>query len=413
MNIRWASLARAAGAVALSAFLAGACRTAEPMPWRQPRTAAEQKAYNRAVFDQVWTLLDQRHFESASRRAAWRSVRARHLPLALQAPDTAGLYYQVLAPMLNAAGESHVGASPPVDYKQTWSPVQASVAAGRPRIFIAPRNFSDGDALRDIGVSLAKGEVIDLIKGGAAERAGVEIGWRIDQIMPGARRYERRYWFRQESGEFRSLTLDHSRPPPPRMPYERRFLPSGALVLRFDAFQKAQIDWVLSQLKNAPPEGVILDLRNNSGGAVAENERLLGSLLPACSLIGVHIVNDRRTMLFTQPGAETYAGPLVLLISPRSASAAEVAASALRHHGRAVLIGRVSAGEALTSRAFRLPDGGSLQVPVYDLYDPAGRRIEGAGVEPDVYAAPTLALIQAGRDPVLEAADAALISGRR
>lgn len=413
MIIGWASLARALGAVVLSAFLAVAWRTAEPMPWRQPRTAAEQKAYNRAVFDQVWTLLDQRHFERDSRRIAWRSARACHLPRALQAPDTAGLYYQVLAPMLNAVGESHVGASPPVGYGLTWRQLQASGSAARPRIFIAPRNFSDGDRLRDIGVSLAKGEVIDLIKGGAAERAGVEIGWRVDQIMPGASRYERRYWFRQASGELRSLTLEHRRPPPPRMPYERRFLSSGALVLRFDAFQKAQIDWVLSQLKNAPPEGVILDLRTNGGGAVTENERLLGALLPARSLIGSRIVNGRRTMLFTQRGAEAYSGPLVVLISPRSASAAEVAASALRHHGRAVLVGRGSAGAALTSRAFRLPDGGSLQVPVYDLYDPAGRRIEGAGVEPDVHAAPTLALIQAGRDPVLEAADAALASARR
>lgn len=405
---------RAVGAVALAAFLALAGRTAEPAPWRQPRTPAEQKAYNRAVFDQVWILLDQRHFESASRRTAWRSVLERHRPLALEAPDTMGLYYEVLAPMLNALGESHVGASPPAGRERiTWQG-GTSGSIQTPRIFIAPKNLSDGEALHGVGVSLAKGEVIDLIKGGAAERAGVEIGWRVDLITPSTRRSERRYHFRTASGEFRTLILDHSRPPPPRMPYEGRRLPSGALLLRFDAFEKSQIDWVLAELKNAPPEGVILDLRKNGGGQVVEEERLLGALLPDRSRIGTRIANGRGTILFTRSGLDAaYNGPLALLISPRSASAAEVTASALRHHGRAVLVGRGSAGAVLTSLYFRLPDGGRLQVPVYDLYDPAGRRIEGAGVEPDVHAAPTLALIRAGRDPVLEAADAALAARRR
>ena len=405
-------VARTAGAVALAFALAVVGRLSEPRPLGEPRTAAERATLNLIVFDQVWTALDQRHFDGVSRREAWRAVMKRYRPLARQAPDTAGLYYQVLTPMLNELGHSHVGVTAPRSRKWRWR----ALPKGQPRqprvFFMATAKEVNGDVLHAAGILLSRDEVVDLIRGGAAEQAGVEPGWRVRMIMPTSATKELRYTFLTPAG-VRELTLSHRRPPPPRMPYGKQVLPSGALLLRFDGFQRAQIDWVLTQLKNAPPQGVILDLRTNGGGRVVEEERLLGALLPDHALIGVRATNGRRKRLHTRAAEQSFDGPLAVLISPRSVSAAEVTARAIGHHGRGVLVGRRTAGSVLTSTNFKLRDGGRLQAPIYDFIDPSGRRIEGLGVDPHIRAAPTLATVRAGRDPVVEAAEAALASARR
>ena len=45
-----------------------------------------------------------------------------------------------------------------------------------------------------------------------------------------------------------------------------------------------------------------------------------------------------------------------------------------------------------------------MMIPVSDFVRSNGKRIEGAGVEPDIWVLPTLEEIRAGRDPVLERA---------
>ncbi|WP_436355901.1 S41 family peptidase [Brevundimonas sp. CEF1] len=406
-----AGVARTAGAVVLAFGLALVGRLSEPLPLPEPRTAAERAKRNLIVFDEVWSKLDQRHFDNASRRETWRAALKRYRPLARQAPDTAGLYFQVLTPMLNEMGQSHVAVSPPLGV-DLWKHAQPEGSVSKPRLFIGPAKSTNGDALHALGIQLSGDEVIDLIKGGSAEQAGVEPGWRIGLIVPTASIGERRYTFLTSAGA-RQLTLGHGRSPPPRVSYAKQILPSGALLLRFDAFKQEQIDWVLAQLKSAPPQGVILDLRTNGGGRVIQEERLLSALLPDHSLIGVRVTNGRRQTLHTRAHGPLYHGPLAILISPRSASAAEVTARAIGHHGRGVLVGRRSAGSVLTSTDFKLRDGGRLQAPIHDYLDPSGRRIEGVGVEPHIRVAPTLATVRAGRDPVLEAAERALTSARR
>ena len=105
-------------------------------------------------------------------------------------------------------------------------------------------------------------------------------------------------------------------------------------------------------------------------------------------------------------------GPLVVLIGPASASAAEVTAAALRNHRRALLVGGESAGAVLLSQAYPLPDGGKVTVAIADVLTPDGRRLEGVGVSPDLPVAQTLAAVRADRDLPLEAAEKALLDGR-
>jgi hypothetical protein len=106
----------------------------------------------------------------------------------------------------------------------------------------------------------------------------------------------------------------------------------------------------------------------------------------------------------TSKRVRRYFGPLVVLIDPITASAAEIFAAAVKDNARGPLLGRMSNGAVLKGHLFPLPDGGQVQVPVSDFVRAGDRRIEGVGVEPDIRVIPSLAEIHAGRDTVIERA---------
>lgn len=85
-----------------------------------------------------------------------------------------------------------------------------------------------------------------------------------------------------------------------------------------------------------------------------------------------------------EPMAPHFAGPVAVLISGRTASAAELAADALSANGRALLIGERTAGEMLSQRMFDIAGGFQLSLPIADYYSARLGRIEGNGVAPAV-----------------------------
>jgi carboxyl-terminal processing protease len=128
--------------------------------------------------------------------------------------------------------------------------------------------------------------------------------------------------------------------------------------------------------------------------------------------VGTERSGRRISKLRTEKSARGYEGPIVALIGPYSASAAEIAAAALLDNKRGKLIGRNTKGAVLASEYFPLPDGGRVLMAAHDYVRSGDRRIEGVGVEPDIRVVPTLEEIRAGRDPVVERAVAELRTPR-
>jgi C-terminal processing protease CtpA/Prc len=110
-----------------------------------------------------------------------------------------------------------------------------------------------------------------------------------------------------------------------------------------------------------------------------------------------------RTRLFSAADTpDAFAGPVVVLTGARTASASEVFTAALRERGRARVVGEATCGCVLgIRRRHTLPDGGLLDVSEMDYRTAGGRRLEGAGLEPDERVAPTRRDLQSGRDAAL------------
>ncbi|MCK6457629.1 MAG: S41 family peptidase [Phycisphaerae bacterium] len=190
-----------------------------------------------------------------------------------------------------------------------------------------------------------------------------------------------RGWMRQAGGSWR-YWLDEKR----RIACVRliRFMPNAA----------ERLDSVMRPLFEAGLRGLVLDLRENTGGhldaAIATADRFLDRGL-IVSTRGPK--SDAREWLAqredTYPGVAT-----IVLIDRATASAAEIVAGALKDHRRALIVGERSYGKGSVQELIPLVDGDSaIKITTAYYYLPSGRCIQRRtaaedrsawGVEPDV-----------------------------
>jgi carboxyl-terminal processing protease len=134
------------------------------------------------------------------------------------------------------------------------------------------------------------------------------------------------------------------------------------------------------------PAGVVLDLRGNPGGLLDEAVETASAFLDG----GAVVSYTRRTggsVRLDAVAAGDVRVPLVVLVDGGTASAAEVVAGALQDRGRAVLVGSRTFGKGTVQEPRTLPDGSALELTVARYRTPAGRNLEGAGLEPDIQVA--------------------------
>ena len=186
-----------------------------------------------------------------------------------------------------------------------------------------------------------------------------------------------------------------------------------------------QIDAAFAEIVGRPARAVIVDLRANEGGAFA-GVSLVGHLIAAPVDAGAFVsqkwaremarppvradadvapwtgrslaafwrdVQDHRlTRIQFTPLAPHYAGPVFVLVSGKTASAAEMTVDALQAAGRATVIGERTAGRMLSQKMDDLPHGLQLSLPIADDYSWARGRLEGIGITPDVPAGAAAAM---------------------
>ncbi len=130
--------------------------------------------------------------------------------------------------------------------------------------------------------------------------------------------------------------------------------------------------------------GIILDMRDNPGGAVTAAQGVVSLWLPEGSLVmterrGETILRTYKTEL--SPLVDTT--PTVILLNEGSASASEVVAGALREYDKATIVGTQSFGKGSVQEIRRLSNGGSLAFTVSRWFTPKNNSIDGKGITPD------------------------------
>jgi C-terminal processing protease CtpA/Prc len=209
---------------------------------------------------------------------------------------------------------------------------------------------------------------------------------------------------------------------PPRPPFEMRELPGHVLHISLNTFNdRAVYDEFIANFETiAQAEALILDVRNNGGGNSSWGWRILSTLTdeelatsswdtrlyrPAYRAWGFTETRYRTPAGSVGPdGERLYSGPVVVVTSPRTFSAAEDFAVAFDVMDRGLIVGESTGGSTGQPIFFRLPGGGSARICAKRDRYPDGSEFIGVGVVPDIEVAPTVEDVRQKRDTVLERA---------
>ncbi|MFJ8104201.1 S41 family peptidase [Streptomyces sp. NPDC096132] len=162
-----------------------------------------------------------------------------------------------------------------------------------------------------------------------------------------------------------------------------RRLSDGATVIRISAFTRGVGDAVRAAVRQAPADGgIVLDLRGNSGGLVAEATDTASAFLDG-GLVATYDVDGEQHALHAEPGGDTDR-PLVALVDGGTMSAAELLTGALQDRGRAVVVGSRTFGKGSVQMPSTLPDGSVAELTVGHYRTPSGRSVDGTGITPDL-----------------------------
>jgi carboxyl-terminal processing protease len=159
---------------------------------------------------------------------------------------------------------------------------------------------------------------------------------------------------------------------------------------------------IVSDMKTGGVEGIILDLRNNGGGSLAEAVEMTGLFLTAGPIVQVRELRGTQALSDPDPGV-LWDGPLVVLVNRQSASASEILAAALQDYGQALVVGDSKTHgkgsvQSLVNLDQRDPRLGSVKLTTASFHRITGYSTQRHGVTPDIQVSSLLDALEVGEE---------------
>lgn len=335
---------------------------------------------------EAWRLVNQSYVDPTRfDQVHWKRLRQKALEQPIQSSSDA---YDAIETMLTPLGDPYTRLLRPNDYATLRSNTQGTVTGvglqlglrsdDQHIVVIAPLDGSpaaeakipsgaevqrvNGQATAELGLE----QTAAALRGPAGSRVLVELG---------------------VAGQLREVELE-------RRQVELRPVRSKRLrvgdhtlgYLRITQFSEPvpeDVQEALADLNGKDIEGLILDLRNNSGGLVSAGLAVANDLLDGSPIVETQDRDGLSSPQQAGPG-QLYAGPMLTLVNAGTASASEILAGALQDNGRSELVGSRTFGKGLIQTLIPLGDTSGLAVTVARYLTPSGRDIQNQGIEPDL-----------------------------
>ncbi len=333
----------------------------------------------------VWRLVNESYVDSSFSGVPWRRLRQKALEKTISNRVDA---YDAIDAMLAPLDDPYTRLLRPESYGQLEAATKGTVSGIGLQlginhdtgsvVVIAPVEDSpaaeaglvDGTLLRSINGQATSELGLDgsaaLLRGDSGSSVHLEV------TLP--------------DGEEQSLDLE--RRAIDLRPVRSRRLRSGDHTLgylRINQFSEPvpeAVQEALADLEAKGIEGLVLDLRNNTGGLVSAGLAVADDFLAGDVIVETQ---DRNGINEQRPAnsGRLFDGPMLTLINGGTASASEILAGALQDNGRSQLLGSTSFGKGEIQTLLPLGDGSGLAVTVARYLTPNGRAIQGQGLEPD------------------------------
>ena len=335
---------------------------------------------------EAWRLVNQSYVDPARfDQVHWKRLRQKALEQPISSSSDA---YDAIETMLTPLGDPYTRLLRPGDYATLRSNTQGTVTGvglqlglrspDQQIVVIAPLDGSPASEAQ-----IPSGAEVVQVDGKASEALGLEqtaaalrgpAGSRV-LVQLTIRGKPREVELERRQVELRPVRSKRLRVGDHTLGYLR--------ITQFSEPVPEAVQEALADLNGKDIEGLILDLRNNSGGLVSAGLAVANDLLDGAPIVETQDRNGLSSPQQASPG-QLFDGPILTLVNAGTASASEILAGSLQDTGRSELVGARTFGKGLIQTLIPLGDTSGLAVTVARYLTPSGRDIQNQGIEPDV-----------------------------
>lgn len=303
--------------------------------------------------------------------------------------------------------------------------------------YLSPRSAEDFDVnmslkLNGIGALLGTEDdytkIISLVPGGPAEKSGKinpedritkirqigsneykdVVGWRIDEVVDlirgeaGSEVEIEFISFNSDDDSTKLITLKREEIKLEDRAAKSKIIDIGnnkigiidlpSFYIDFNDYQKRVEDYrsssndvksILNEFNQSNVDALILDLRNNGGGALIEANKIIGLFVSSGPTVQV-----KQSRGYIQPygssrAVQVWSKPMLVLVNRYSASASEIVAGAIQDYRRGIIVGQRTFGKGTVQSLENLSEG-QVKITESKYYRVNGMSTQNKGVLPDI-----------------------------
>ena len=335
----------------------------------------------------AWTMVNEGFYDPEKfDEIQWKRIRQKTLQKQIETSEQA---YSAIEEMLRPLEDPYTRILRPKDYN-----------------LLRSSNF--GSEINGVGLQLGEDEasnkvkVISTLAGSPAEEAGIISGDFIDKVdgisseelglantaskLRGESGTKVLVEITSNSGEIKEIDLERRsvdlRPVRTKRLRDDSHTIGYLRITQFSESVPKKIEEALQELKEKEVEGIILDLRNNSGGLVSSGIAVADSFLSTQPVVETKDRNGIKDAIISQKET-SFDGPMVTLVNKGTASASEILAGSLQDNGRSLLMGEQTYGKGLIQSLKSLGEESGIAITVASYLTPKGNNIQGRGITPD------------------------------
>ena len=335
----------------------------------------------------AWTLVNEGYYDPERLdEIQWKKIRQKTLQKQIETSDEA---YSAIEDMLKPLEDPFTRILRPKDYE-----------------LLKTSNF--GSEINGVGLQLGEDEmtkeikVISTLAGSPAEEAGIISGDQIDKVdgiscselglantaskLRGESGTKVLVQIKSMSDETKEIDLERRsvdlRPVRTKRLRDDSHTIGYLRITQFSESVPKKIEEALQELKEKEVEGIILDLRNNSGGLVSSGIAVADSFLSEQPIVETKDRNGIKDAIISQKNT-FFDGPMVTLVNKGTASASEILAGSLQDNKRSTLMGEQTYGKGLIQSLKSLGEDSGIAITVASYLTPQGNNIQGKGITPD------------------------------
>ena len=335
----------------------------------------------------AWTLVNEGYYDpEIFEEINWKKIRQKTLQKQI---DTSEDAYFAIEEMLKPLDDPYTRVLRPKDYELL-------------------KSSNLGSEINGVGLQLGEDDtdgrikVISTLAGSPAEEAGIVSGNYIESVngqatsdlglantasqLRGEKGSKVLVQISTMDGELKEIDLERRsvdlRPVRTKRIREGTHTIGYLRITQFSESVPKKIEEALEELNEKEVEGIILDLRNNSGGLVSSGIAVADSFLNEKLIVETKNREGIKDSIISQ-NTIFFEGPMVTLVNKGTASASEILAGALQDNNRSALLGKQTYGKGLIQSLKSLNEDSGIAITVASYLTPNGNNIQGRGILPN------------------------------